>query len=217
MIPSRSILVLPHIVYLNAGGNWLVDHIIGCWLRTYSNTDSSPTSSTACSDRSKRRWVGGGGCSSLRLSIRTPTLRLLLHVGPGHAHICQMDPGNSRTLGKASHAPIYIALAWQTNTFLPLVLSLTFSFPNMSQAHPNSLLMDCNWRHSCFCQAFGVILCFLPRITKHKSLVMYDALQWTHNMMDSGLSPDYKSHSWLCFQGFVWMWRLQYWGQHESV
>lgn len=140
MIPSRSIIVFPRIVRLYKCW-WKIGLLITLLLvdvtvlKTYSNTDSSPTSSTAwdsvSSDRSKCWWVGDGGCSSLRLSILTPTLRLsvspLLHVGPSHAHICQMDPGNSRTLGKASHAPIYIALTWQTNTFLPLILSLTFS------------------------------------------------------------------------------------------
>ncbi len=139
MIPSRSIIVFTRIVRLYKCW-WKIGLLITLLLvdvtvlKTYLNTDSSPTSSTACwdsvsSDRSKCRGVGDGGCSSLRLSILTPTLRLsvspLLHVGPSHAHICQMDPGNSRTLGKASHAPIYIALTWQTNTFLPLVLSLS--------------------------------------------------------------------------------------------
>lgn len=138
MIPSRSIIVFTCIVSLYKCW-WKIGLLITLLLvdvralKTYSNTDSSPTSSTACwdsvsLDRSKCQWVGDGGCNSLWFSILTPTLRLsvspLLQVGPSHAHICQMDPGNSRTLGKALHTPIYIALTWHDKQISSLSLSV---------------------------------------------------------------------------------------------
>lgn len=147
--PRRSIIVFIRIVSLYKC--WrkigllitllLVDVMV---LKTYSNTDSSPTSSTAwwdsvSLDGSKCRRVGDGGCKSLWFSILTPTLRLsvspLLHVGPSHVHFCQMDPGNSWTLGTALQTPISFALTWhdiQIHFFLWFFLSLQ----EMSHAYP---------------------------------------------------------------------------------
>lgn len=137
-------------------------------LKTYSNTESSPTSSTAWWDSvsldvSKCRRVGDGECNSLWFSILTLTLRLsvspLLHVGPNHVHFCQLDPGNSWTLGTALQTSIYFALTWhdiQIHFFLWFFLSLQ----EMSHAYPcaNYQLVDSSWYH---------LIHVLPRISSH--------------------------------------------------
>lgn len=152
--------------------------------RCFKNTDSSPTSSSALwhsvsLDCSKCWWVGDGGCNSLWFSILIHTLSFsvsplsLLNVGPNRTYICQTDPGNSWTLGRASYTPIYIALTWQPNT------SPSLSLWEMSQLYLwtsyqwdwNKCLITLN--NSCPGQGFQVMFC-KEQFNTFRVLVIYE-------------------------------------------
>jgi len=149
-------------------------------LKTYSNTDSSPTSSSSSAwrdsvslDGSKCRRVGDGGYNSLWFPILTLTLRLsvspLLHVGTNHVHFCQMDPGNSWTLGRALHTTIYLALTWHvmTNKCISSFGSLSLYLSLTKKCHKPilrlTIMVEFSWGH---------LIHLLPRISSHTLFFM---------------------------------------------